>query len=146
MYGYYKEKSHVNHFWASGSFNRIWRCYENVVSGHLTSADQELYHDNSIEAMKKKTQFYWSISGNTTVLRHLRVFPVVCGRCDVFRPIYNFRCNCSVLGVFIIKLLQLLLFLRWQLNNRKLTGNRWLHSLSVPLFLLQRQATHTHWL
>lgn len=38
----------------SGSFNRIWRCYENVVSGHLTSADQEFYHDNSIEAMKKK--------------------------------------------------------------------------------------------
>ena len=104
MYGYYKEKSHVNHFWASGSFNRIWRCYENVVSGHLTSADQEFYHDNSIEAMKTKKQFYWSISGNTTVLRHLRVFPVVCGRCDVFRPIYNFRCNCSVLGVFIIKL------------------------------------------
>ena len=54
MYGYYKEKSHVNHFWASGSFNRIWRCYENVVSGHLTSADQEFYHDNSIEAVKKK--------------------------------------------------------------------------------------------
>ena len=73
---------------------------------------------------KKKMQFYWSISGNTTVLCHLRVFPVVCGRCDVFRPIYNFRCNCSVLGVFIIKLMQLLLFLRWQLNNRKLTGNR----------------------
>ena len=43
----------------SGSFNRIWRCYENVVSGHLTSADQEFYHDNSIEAMKKKMQFYW---------------------------------------------------------------------------------------
>lgn len=53
---------------------------------------------------KKKMQFYWSISGNTTVLCHLRVFPVVCGRCDVFRPIYNFRCNCSVLGVFMIKL------------------------------------------
>ena len=52
----------------------------------------------------KKMQFYWSISGNTTVLCHLRVFPVVCGRCDVFRPIYNFRCNCSVLGVFMIKL------------------------------------------
>ena len=52
MYGYYKEKSHANHFWASGSFNRIWRCYENVVSGHLTSADQEFYHDNSIEAKK----------------------------------------------------------------------------------------------
>ena len=57
MYGYYKEKSHVNHFWASGSFNRIWRCYENVVSRHLTSADQEFYHDNSIEAVKKKCSF-----------------------------------------------------------------------------------------
>ena len=43
----------------SGSLNRIWGCYENVVSGHLTSADQEFYHDNSIEAMKKKMQFYW---------------------------------------------------------------------------------------
>lgn len=41
----------------SESFNRIWRCYENVVSGHLTSADQEFYHDNSIEAMKKKCSF-----------------------------------------------------------------------------------------
>ena len=41
----------------SGSFNRIWRCYENVVSGHLTSADQEFYHDNSIEAMEKKCSF-----------------------------------------------------------------------------------------
>ena len=49
-------KSHV--LITSGSFNRIWRCYENVVSGHLTSADQEFYHDNSIEAMKKKMQFY----------------------------------------------------------------------------------------
>ena len=134
MYGYYKEKSHANHFWASGSFNRIWRCYENVVSGHLTSADQEFYHDNSIEAMKKKMQFYWSISGNTTVLRHLRVFPVVCGRCDFFRPIYNFRCNCSVLGVFIIKLVATTSVFAVTIEQQEINGKQVIAFFVSPTF------------